>query len=79
MMEAFIASFDAAPDELILDFYATDDAVHGRQEGRFFHGYHDHDCFLPRHVNCMCSAASRCWSALTGPRTSTGPSMPGPF
>ena len=41
MVETFIASFDAAPDELVLDFDATDDAVHGKQEGRFFHGYYD--------------------------------------
>ncbi len=39
MVEAFIASFEDAPDELVLDFVATDDAVHGHQEGRFFHGY----------------------------------------
>ena len=52
MVETFIASFDAAPAELVLDFDATDDAVHGRQEGRFFHGYYDHYCFLPLYVFC---------------------------
>jgi hypothetical protein len=52
MVEAFIASFDAAPAELVLDFDATDDAVHGRQVGRFFHGYYDHYCFLPLYVFC---------------------------
>ena len=52
MVETFIASFDAPPEELILDFDATDDAVHGRQEGRFFHGYYDHHCFLPLYVFC---------------------------
>ncbi len=52
MVEAFISSFDDAPKELILDFDATDDAVHGRQEGRFFHGYYDHYCFLPLYVFC---------------------------
>lgn len=52
LVERFIASFDAAPEELILDFDATDDAVHGRQEGRFFHGYYDHYCFLPLYVFC---------------------------
>ena len=50
LMESFIASFDAPPEELILDFDATDDAVHGHQEGRFFHGYYDHYCFLPLYV-----------------------------
>lgn len=52
LVERFIASFDAAPEELVLDFDATDDAVHGRQEGRFFHGYYDHYCFLPLYVFC---------------------------
>ena len=51
-VETFIRSFDAPPEELILDFDATDDAVHGRQEGRFFHGYYDHYCFLPLYVFC---------------------------
>ena len=48
----FIASYDTPPDELILDFDATDDPTHGRQEGRFFHGYYDHYCFLPLYVFC---------------------------
>ena len=48
----FIASHREAPEELILDFDATDDAVHGKQEGRFFHGYYDHYCFLPLYVFC---------------------------
>jgi len=52
MVEQFIASFDKAPKELILDFDATDDAVHGHQQGRFFHGYYDHYCFLPLYVFC---------------------------
>ncbi len=50
LVEVFIASFDAPPEEIVLDFDATDDAVHGRQEGRFFHGYYDHYCFLPLYV-----------------------------
>ena len=52
MVETFIASFDGAPEELVLDFDATDDAVHGRQVGRFFHGYYDCYCFLPLYVFC---------------------------
>ena len=52
MVESFIASFDTVPQELVLDFDATDDAVHGRQVGRFFHGYYDHYCFLPLYVFC---------------------------
>jgi len=52
MVEQFIQSFDRPPEELILDFDATDDTVHGKQEGRFFHGYYDHYCFLPLYVFC---------------------------
>jgi hypothetical protein len=52
LVEAFIASQDTPPEELVLDFDATDDAVHGNQEGRFFHGYYDHYCFLPLYVTC---------------------------
>ena len=52
LVETFIASFDSPPEELILDFDATDDRVHGQQEGRGFHGYYDHYCFLPLYVFC---------------------------
>jgi DDE family transposase len=52
IVERFIASFKEAPSELVLDFDATDDPVHGRQEGRFFHGYYDQYCFLPLYVFC---------------------------
>jgi hypothetical protein len=52
LVEQFIASFHTPPTELILDFDATDDPVHGRQERRFFHGYYDHYCFLPLYVFC---------------------------
>jgi hypothetical protein len=51
-VEKFIASYATPPEELVLDFDATDDAVHGNQEGRFFHGYYDHYCFLPLYVTC---------------------------
>ena len=52
MIAAFIGSHAKPPEELILDFDATDDPVHGKQEGRFFHGYYDHYCFLPLYVFC---------------------------
>ncbi len=48
----FIASFATPPAELILDFDATDDRVHGHQEGRFFNGYYGDYCFLPLYVFC---------------------------
>jgi hypothetical protein len=52
MVETFIASFAQPPEELVLDFDATDDPVHGKQEGRFFHGYYDCYCYLPLYVFC---------------------------
>ena len=52
LVEVFIASHTRAPRELILDFDATDDRLHGQQEGRFFHGYYDHYCYLPLYVYC---------------------------
>ncbi len=52
LLDVFIASHGAPPEELVLDFDATDDAVHGHQQGRFFHGYYDHYCFLPLYVFC---------------------------
>ncbi len=52
IVEKFIVSKSSVPSELILDFDATDDRVHGQQEGRFFHGYYDHYCFLPLYVFC---------------------------
>ena len=52
LVETFIASFKTAPSELILDFDATDDRVHGNQEGRHFHGYYGDWCFLPLYVFC---------------------------
>ncbi len=52
MIKKFITSFNQPPDKLILDFDATDDRFHGHQEGRAFHGYYDHHCFLPLYVFC---------------------------
>lgn len=52
LIEKFIASFAEPPTELILDFDATDDRVHGNQEGRFYHGYYGNWCFLPLYVFC---------------------------
>lgn len=52
LLEQFIKSFKTAPPEIILDFDATDDPVHGNQEGRFFHTYYGGYCFLPLYVVC---------------------------
>jgi hypothetical protein len=58
LVELFIESHKAPPKQVVLDFDATarlsspksDDPVHGKQEGRFFHGYYDSYCFLPLYV-----------------------------
>ena len=50
LVELYIESHATPPEEIVLDFDATDDPVHGKQEGRFFHGYYDHYCFLPLYV-----------------------------
>ncbi len=52
LVEQFIASHSEPPVELIFDFDATNDPVHGNQIGRFFHGYYDEYCFLPLYVTC---------------------------
>jgi hypothetical protein len=52
LVDQFIAAHPDPPGSLILDFDATDDPIHGRQERRFFHGYYDHHCFLPLYVFC---------------------------
>ena len=52
IVDRFIASFAKPPQRLVLDFDATDDAVHGNQVGRAFHGYYNRYCFLPLHVFC---------------------------
>jgi hypothetical protein len=50
LVDQFLAAHPEPPEHLTLDFDATDDRVHGRQEGRFFHGHYDHHCFLPLYV-----------------------------
>ena len=52
LVDTFIASYKEAPEEIVLDFDSTDDTVHGKQDGRFFHGYYDSYCFLPLYVFC---------------------------
>jgi hypothetical protein len=52
LVDQFLAAYPEPPEHLLLDFDATDDPTHGGQEGRFFHGYYDHYCFLPLYVFC---------------------------
>jgi hypothetical protein len=52
MIEIFISSHKKSPKELVLDFDATDDLIHGNQVGKFYHGYYKNYCFLPLYIFC---------------------------
>jgi hypothetical protein len=51
-VDVFLAAHRQAPQQIILDLDATDDPLHGNQEGRFFHGYYGHYCYLPLYIFC---------------------------
>jgi hypothetical protein len=51
-LDIFLEAHERPPRQIILDLDATDDPVHGEQEGRFFHGYYDCYCYLPLYVFC---------------------------
>ncbi len=51
-VDLFLDAHSAAPPQITLDLDATDDPLHGHQEGRFFHGYYDNYCYLPLYVFC---------------------------
>src|ERR1700756_3803152 len=51
-VELFLDAHAKAPRQITLDLDATDDPLHGHQEGRFFHGYYDTYCYLPLYVFC---------------------------
>jgi hypothetical protein len=48
--ERFLEAFPRPPRRVVLDLDATDDPLHGEQEGRFFHGYYGHYCYLPLYI-----------------------------
>jgi hypothetical protein len=48
----FLEAHEQAPQEIVLDLDATDDPIHGGQEGRFFHGYYGGYCYLPLYIFC---------------------------
>src|ERR1700683_2567715 len=52
LVKVFLESYEKAPDEIILDVDTTDLPLHGKQEGRFFHGYYDSYCYLPLYIFC---------------------------
>jgi hypothetical protein len=51
-VDVFLDAHRKAPRQIILDLDATDDPLHGNQEGRFFHGYYDCYCYLPLYIFC---------------------------
>lgn len=51
-VDLFLEAHERAPDQIVLDLDATDDPVHGAQEGRFFHGYYGGYCYLPLYIFC---------------------------
>ena len=51
-VDVFLDAHAKPPRQIILDLDATDDPLHGHQEGRFFHGYYDCHCYLPLYVFC---------------------------
>ena len=51
-VDVFLEAHRRAPEQITLDLDATDDPLHGHQEGRFFHGYYNCYCYLPLYVFC---------------------------
>src|ERR1700679_3227659 len=51
-VDVFLDAHNKAPKQIILDLDATDDPLHGNQEGKFFHGYYDCYCYLPLYIFC---------------------------
>jgi len=50
LIDLFLEAHDEPPEEIVLDLDATDDPIHGKQQGRFFHGYYDCYCYLPLYI-----------------------------
>src|SRR5437870_1583583 len=52
LVNVFLQAFRKAPRQIVLDLDATDDPLHGEQEGRFFHGFYGNYCYLPLYIFC---------------------------
>jgi len=52
LVDIFLEAHDQAPEWITIDLDATDDPIHGEQEGRFFHGYYRNYCYLPLYIFC---------------------------
>ncbi|MEO1318213.1 MAG: IS1380 family transposase [Pseudomonadota bacterium] len=50
LIDLFLESHESPPEEIVVDLDATDAKIHGKQEGRFFHGYYDEYCYLPLYI-----------------------------
>jgi hypothetical protein len=50
LVNVFVQAHAEPPGAIVLDLDTTDDAIHGHQEGRFFHGYYDEYCYLPLYI-----------------------------
>jgi hypothetical protein len=50
LVDVFLQAHAAGPAEIVLDLDATDDPIHGHQEGRFFHGFYGGYCYLPLYI-----------------------------
>lgn len=59
LVDLFLQAHQSAPSEIVLDVDATDDHLHGKQEGRFYHGYYRGYCYLPLYIfcgeHCLCA------------------------
>ena len=70
LLDLFVESRERPPDPLWLDLDATDDPLHGDQEGRFFHGYYKGYCYLPLYVFCGGTCCARGCARRTPTRRS---------
>jgi hypothetical protein len=52
LVNVFLEAHSTAPEQIVLDIDTTDLALHGKQEGRFYHGHYGHYCYLPLYVFC---------------------------
>lgn len=50
LVQLYMEAQVVPPTEIVLDLDATDAPLHGKQEGRFFHGYYGHYCYLPLYI-----------------------------
>ena len=50
LVDVLLESYATAPEEIVLDIDTTDRAIHGQQEGKFYHGHYDHYCYLPLYI-----------------------------